>query len=66
MSAKTLTLRLCIAVKPGATDARHHRCALSPGKGDSTMLMFERSQLYIGLGLAALAQIAFVAKFIIR
>jgi hypothetical protein len=30
------------------------------------MLMFKRSQLYIGLGLAALAQIAFVAKFIIR
>jgi len=30
------------------------------------MLMFKRSQLYIGLGLAALVQILVVARFIIR
>jgi len=30
------------------------------------MLMFKRSQLYIGLGLAALIEIAIVARFMIH
>ena len=33
---------------------------------EASMLMFKRSQLYIGLGLAALVQILFVARFMIR
>jgi hypothetical protein len=40
--------------------------ALLSGQGAHFMLMFKRSQLYIGLGLAALVQILFVARFIIR
>jgi hypothetical protein len=40
--------------------------ALTGRQGGLHMLMFERSQLYIGLALAALVQIFVVARFIIR
>jgi hypothetical protein len=65
MSAKSLTPDVCIAVKSGAVDVRHRGCAYPGGKG-THMLMFSRTQLYIGLGLAALVEIAIVARFIIH
>jgi len=62
---QSMTAAVCIRVSRGATSLRHRGCPYLMERG-LHMLMFKRSQLYIGLGLAALAQIAFVAKFIIR
>jgi len=60
-----LTDAVCNRVKKGARGVWHCRCP-SEAAGVQPMLMFKRSQLYIGLALAALVQIVVVARFLMH